>query len=276
MGARLFQSSLDADIILISRQEDDPVQFHVHKCILASASPFFADMFSLPQSPRPSDETHLPIIPMSESRPVIAALLQSIYPVEDPKIDSLDELVPILAAATKYDITPVISMLGKILVSLPFVETEPARVYAIASRFDMEEEAKIASKYTLNVNLLEAPLSDDLKYITAHSYIRLLSLHRRRVDAAVAMLKPPQYVMCIQCNGSAFSVYTLPKWWYEFEKRARVELSARPTTDVIFGVEFLGQAVAASGCTRCPGSVLDSWKFLQELKDAIDQLPSTV
>jgi len=276
MGARLFQSSLDADVILVSCQEDDPVQFHVHKCILAAASPFFADMFSLPQSPGPSNETHRPIIPMSESRPVIAALLQFIYPVEDPKINSLDDLVPILAASTKYDVIPVINALGKILVSPPFVEAEPTRVYAIASRFDMEEEAKIASKHTLHVNLLEAPLSDDLKYITAHSYIRLLSLHRRRVDAAVAMLKPPQNMMCMQCNGSVFSVYSTPKWWYEFEKRARVELSLRPTTDVIFGVEFLGRAAAASGCTRCPGSVLDSWKFLQELKDAIDQLPSTV
>ena len=269
----LFQSPLNADVILVSRQEDEPFQFHVHKCILVAASPFFADMFSLPQ---PSDETHRPIIPMSESRPVIAALLQFIYPVEDPKIDSLDELVPILAAAVKYDVTPVISTLGKILLSSPFVETEPTRVYAIASRFDMEEEAKIASKHTLNVNLLEAPLSDDLKYISAHSYIRLLSLHRRRVDAAVAILKPPRHMVCMQCNGSAFSVYCTPKWWYEFEKRARVELSARPTTDVIFGVEFLGQAAAASGCTQCPGSVLNSWKFLQELKDAIDRLPSTV
>ena len=125
----------------------------------------------------------------------------------------------------------------------------------------MEEEARIASKYTLNVDLLEAPLSDDLKYITAHSYIRLLSLHRRRVDAAVAMLKPPQRMVCVQCNGSAFSVYSTPKWWVEFKKRARVELSVRPTTDVIFGMEFLGQVAAASGCTQCPGSVLNSWKF---------------
>lgn len=51
---------------------------------------------------------------------------------------------------------------------------------------------------------------------------------------------------------------------------------ARPTTDVIFGMEFLAQTVRETGCARCAGSVLDNWKFLEELKAQIDELPKTI
>lgn len=275
MGAQvqLFDSP-DADIVLISC-EDDPSEFHVHRCILAAASPFFHDMFSLPQSPTMS-EKRLSLIPVTESRYTLEALLQFIYPIEDPSIHSLDELVPVLGAAIKYDFTATIVTLRKLLLSPRFVRAAPTRVYAIASRFDLEEEAQTASKYTLNINILDAPLCEDFKFITAYSYHRLLDLHRRRVQAALQMLKLPSDIKCMQCNGSSFSVYSTPKWWFDFEKRAREELSVRPTTDVIFEMEFLAQAAIAAECPRCAGSILDSWRFLQDLKKSIDELPATI
>jgi len=67
-----------------------------------------------------------------------------------------------------------------------------------------------------------------------------------------------------------------PRWWYQFEKAAKEELEKRPTTGVIFDMEFLFKAAREAGCSRCPESVLDSWKFLKRLREAIDDLPSTV
>ena len=274
MGLHSFDAK-DADIILLSGEKHNSTEFRVHRCILAAASPFFYDMFTLPQS-EPLDDSQLPVIPVSEPSCTIDTLLRFIYPVQDPHIDSLEQLVPIITAAAKYDLTAVLTSLRTILVSPCFAKAEPLRVYAIASRFDFEEEAKIASKYTLNVNVLDAPLSDDLKFISAYAYHRLLDLHRRRVQAALQMLKRPDDVKCMQCNGSPFSVYFAPKWWSEFENSARQELSVRPTTEVIFRMEFLAQAAISSGCQRCAGSVLDSWKFLQELQKSIDDLPATI
>ncbi|RDB20048.1 hypothetical protein Hypma_012998 [Hypsizygus marmoreus] len=273
MGVQVFDAP-DADIVLISCEEQDPTQFRVHRCILSAASPFFHDMFTLPQNE--TEQRSPSNILVTETRDTLHTLLEFVYPVENPVISSLDELVPILGAAIKYDFTAVIGSLRKLLVSPQFARGEPTRVYAIASRFDLEEEAQIASKYTLSINVLDAPLSEDLKYITAFSYHRLLDLHRRRVRAAIDMLKLPQDIKCMQCNGSTFSVYATPKWWYEFERRAREELSVRPTTDVIFGMEFLAQVAIAAGCPRCAGSVLDSWKFLEDLKRRIDELPATI
>lgn len=276
MVAQLYNfDSCDADVILLSCECEGAAEFRVHRCILATASPFFHDMFTLPQVSTP-EELKTPVIPVTETRYTLATLLEFVYPVEDPHIDSLDQLVPVLDAAVKYDFAGAILSLRKLLVSPQFVEKEPTRVYAIASRFDFEEEARIASKYTLNINVLDAPLSEDLKHINAYSYHRLLDLHRRRVQAAIATLKISPDIKCMQCNGSTFSVHLTPKWWYEFEKAAKEELRIRPTTDVIFKMEFLAQAAISSGCTRCAGSILDAWMFLQDLKRTIDDLPVTI
>ena len=42
----------------------------------------------------------------------------------------------------------------------------------------------------------------------------------------------------MQCNGSPFNLDRATKWWFVFEKTAKQELEVRPTTDVVFGMEF--------------------------------------
>jgi hypothetical protein len=266
----------DADIILRS---SDNVDFRVHRCVLATASPFFRDMFTLPQpkAETSSDATPIPVIPVSEPHQTLDSLLRFIYPVADPLVATLDDINPILAAASKYDFVSVVSTMRKLLVAPRFLESSPTRVFAIASRYELEPEAQIASRYTLNINVLDCPLSDDLKHITAHSYHRLLELHRRRADAAQGLLKVPDEVKCLQCNGHGIaSSFAPPKWWSVWEGMARKELSARPTTDVIFEMKFLASAADGAGCPRCAGSVLDSYVFLGELKKKIDELPATI
>ncbi|KAF8885745.1 hypothetical protein BD779DRAFT_1442116 [Infundibulicybe gibba] len=263
----------DADVVLVSCEQECPTEFRVHRCILAAASSFFSSMFSLPQ---PLEAEKLPRIIVSEPRSTLETLLRFVYPIPNPAITSLDELVLILGAASKYDFNVVIDILRKLLIAPRFLISSPTRVYAIACRYDLEHESKIASTYTLNINILDAPLSEDLKYITAFSYHRLLDLHRKRAQAAQASLRIPETVKCAQCNGSSVSVFGQPKWWIEFERMAKEELAARPTTAVIFSVEFVAKATRETNCQRCPGSMLDSWSFLQELKADIDSLPSTI
>src|ERR1700733_11553138 len=188
----------DADLILLS---SDDVEFRVHRCILAAASPFFSDMFTLPQPRVPSDPITIPVIPVSELRQTLDSLLRFVYPVQDPPIHTLDQLNPILGSAFKYDFPSVISALRKILVTPHFLESSPTRVFAIASRHDLEPEAQLSSRYTLTIHVLACPISDDLKHITAPSYHRLLDLHKRRSESAQGLLKIPEEVKCMQCNG---------------------------------------------------------------------------
>jgi len=263
----------DADIAILSG-EGDPTKFCLHRCILMAASPFFKDMFSLPQSTL-LQRKDVPEVPVSEHANTLALLFQFLYPFKNPEIETLDDLVLVLDAALKYDFTAVIENLKTLLISPCFLEFFPLRVYAIACRYEFEEEARVASRYTLHENILDGQLSDDLKYITAYSYHRLLELHRHRARDAQDLLRPNQNLKCLQCNSSGHGSFGYPKWWHEFEAKAKMELAIRPTTDIIFNINFLAQASVA-GCPRCPASLLESAGFLTELKQKIDALPSTI
>jgi hypothetical protein len=234
-------------------------------------------MFTLPQPPAhlAKEELH-PVVPVIEPGSTVHALLRFVYPVSHPTISSLDELVTILGAAVKYDFLGAISSLRKQLISPTFLRDNPMRVFAIASRYDFEDEAQVASRYTLSIAILDCPLSDDLRFITAHSYHRLLVLHKKRSDDAQALLKIHEDVQCLQCAGPYYGAFVPPKWWKEFHRMARAELAARPATDVIFSMPFLRQAAKASGCGRCAESILESHQFLSDLKQKIDDLPSTI
>jgi len=271
MTSQFFQYG-DADLILRSASPT-PLNFYVHRCVLSAASPFFRHMFTLPQGPSP--DTSIPIIEVSETHTTLEMLLRFIYPVSKPPIDTLDQLTLALDAATKYDMAVAVDSLRALLVDPCFVKTEPTRVYAIASRFDLEEEAKIASRYTLSVNVLDCPLHEDLKHITAYSYHRLLDLHRRRAEAALELLQLPDDIKCMQCNGAQYNSFCFPKWWQDFHERAKEELRVRPTTDAVFSLAFLARS-AQAGCERCAGSILDAHKFLEGLRKRIDDLPSTI
>ena len=264
--------SPDADIIL---QTIDHNEFYVHSSILAAASPFFHDMFTLPQGnieKRPIAE-----ILVSELSDVLDTLLRLVYPIPDPTISSLEELALILEAAIKYDFATAITFLRRHLISTPhFLQMSPIRVYALACRYGLDEEMKIASRYTLSIDMLDAPPLDDLKYITGYSYHRLLNFHRQQSKAAQNLIQILSTIKCMQCNGSVYTLHGSPKWWFEFEKAAKAELAMRPTTDVIFGMEFLFNVAKEADCSRCPESVLDSWKFLRDLKESIDALPATL
>ncbi|KIM63692.1 hypothetical protein SCLCIDRAFT_116843 [Scleroderma citrinum Foug A] len=272
--SRTETHSQASDIVL---ESSDGVKFCAHKCILAAASPFFEHMFALPQphTKLPPDEDH-PVIPVSERSSIIGALLQFIYPEPDPEVQHLDELDEFLTSAVKYDFMGVIAALRKELVSPRFLEENPLRVYAIATRFDLEYEAKIASRHTLSCNVLDCPLSDDLKFISAYAYHRLLVLHRTRADAAQRLLKIRDDVKCIQCASTYYGNFVPPKWWKVFERYAKEELARRPTTDVIFSLPFLARVARECECIRCSGSILDNHEFFADLKQRIDGLPSTI
>ncbi|GJE87388.1 BTB/POZ domain-containing protein [Phanerochaete sordida] len=265
----------DADLILRS-SAPAPVEFRLHKCLLAAASPFFAHMFELPQ-PRDerADAACIPVVDVSEDARTLEDLLRCVYPVARPALATFEELTAALEAAAKYDMPAATAHLRHELLAPRFVDADPLRAYAIACRFELEDEARAASRATLRVRVLDAPLSDDLRHVSAWAYHRLLALHAQRGAAAQALLVLPDSVRCVMCNGTHYGAFYPPRWWKDYEARARKELAARPTSDVVFGMGFLAES-ARAGCERCAGSILDAHWFFEKLRKSIDELPDTV
>ncbi|RPD66797.1 hypothetical protein L227DRAFT_605244 [Lentinus tigrinus ALCF2SS1-6] len=232
-------------------------------------------MLSLPQ-PTVASSPNVPVVPMTENGPVLEIILRHIYPYPDPPIDTLDELVQVLEVARKYDFTSVIDRLRRRLVAAQFLEACPLRVYAIASRYDLDDEAKLASRATLSAGLDQLPVHDDLKSMSGFAYHRLLQLHKQRAPDALALLELPDDVRCMSCNGRRDTVDHPPRWWAHYEEAAKEELLARPTSDVVCSLPFLQRAAFASGCERCAGSILSSFWFFDQLRQKIDALPATV
>lgn len=259
-------------------QSSDSVLFGVHSCILTMASPVFRESLPLPP-PSATSESILVRQPLVLTEPahVLDLLLRIIYPVPTPTLDNLSVLAKVLAASIEYDISVATTTLRKQLISPSFLSSEPLRVFAIACRFGFKEEATEASNATLSMNIVDAPLVEELRYVSAYDYHRLLSFHRTRSRAARNVVGLRGKSCPARCMGCSYNdpggQASLPRWWYSFEKRAKEELERRPLTDIIFSMRFLSEC---EGCPSCGGNMLDSFHFLEGLKAELDALPDRI
>lgn len=258
----------DADLTL---RTPDGTTFNVYSRILAIASPVFHDMFTLPQPPNAGSPA---TVDVSETREVMEVLLRLIYPIEDPPIDTLSLLGDTLVAAHKYDMKSACQSLARLLVFPPkSMKEQPIRVYAIACRYGLDEAAKLASSYTLHVNILDATPIEEIKFITGYDYYRLLRLHRGRGAAAQSLVaSAASPFKCPACGNPS------PKWWTDWSTRAKEELRLRPTTEVIFSQPFLAiEAIEAQKeCEICETMLPSAHTVLLVLKEHIDKLPATI
>ncbi|KAH8088990.1 hypothetical protein BXZ70DRAFT_503421 [Cristinia sonorae] len=165
----------DADILF---RTSDLVDFSIHKLILSISSPVFADMFSLATSNHPDDWTNengVTIVTVSESSRVLELLLRFLYPVENPSVGTLAEIADVLEVANKYEVSFLITSMTAALHS--FLETEPLRVFAVACRLGMEDDAKLAATHALALvesTALGFHFVDEMKDISAGAYYRLV------------------------------------------------------------------------------------------------------
>lgn len=303
-------------------QSSDLVLFGVQTCILVHASVIFEDMF-LSHSHAPSTVASSsssaalrnsvePVI-LSETGQTIDALLRLIYPLPSPTFSSLSDLLPVLTAAFKYSIPAAQSHLRQQLISSPFLLHDPLRVYAIACRFSLYDEAKEASRATLRLDLFERVDWDRLATVglAIADYHRLVVLHRKRSLDMREVLKGASKFYTGRCeacirqyhsrshrltrHGSSrhhrsysdpshqsyltsfhFHDKQTPKWFCSFLNLAKAELERRPITDTIFSMAFLNECVQRAGCHACGTTLLASFEFMEGLKREMDVIPDTI
>ncbi|KAG8895428.1 hypothetical protein FRC01_012368, partial [Tulasnella sp. 417] len=158
-----FDASSVGDCFLRS---SDGANFKASRVILSIASPFFRDMFALPQ---PGDETsnttsELPVIPVEEDAQTLETFLTMLYPLDPPVIQSYEVATKLVRACDKYLISPLRlkACLRDMLATPEALKRDPLGVYALAWRLGLEEEAKTASRYTHRMNLRHPQVKQDL------------------------------------------------------------------------------------------------------------------
>ncbi|KAI0289278.1 hypothetical protein BC826DRAFT_1107139 [Russula brevipes] len=167
-----YSDMSNADVTL---QSSDLVKFRVHKAVLATSSPFFRDMFSLPQPSNDEPAGELPMVPLPED----AA--------------SNDAILALLSAAQKYDMVAVQSSIRaeasrRVLLSLP--RAEAFRMYAVACSRGLIPEMETAARLTLDYRLTFESLGKELRSFEGWALRDLANFRRRCTSNLSSQLMP--------------------------------------------------------------------------------------
>jgi len=196
----------DANLVIRSA---DLGKFRVHKSILAIVSPFFKDLFSLPQ---PSDSEladGLPVVQLSEDTELLNSLVSMLYPVRRVIPDSYEKVLNLLAACQKYDMVQVQSFIraeiNRGIFPAP-VGTEVFRAYAIAGGKGLIPEMEKAARLTLDHPMTFETLGEALRLFDGCALRDLARFRRCCRDNLVMCLKSFLEIQVPGASGIGYGV----------------------------------------------------------------------
>ena len=251
-----------ADVVLRSA---DNVDFLVHRVVLGLVSPFFRDMFTLP--PPDSDATTRQVIPLTEDSQAIVLMLKLCYPLMDICLDSLEDIQLLLELTQKYDIEAGFDRARKALVSLPFLDHQPLRVFAIAYHFELEDETKLAAMHFCHHPII-IPYVPELDLIPTFAYHCLLDYRNRCGDAVIALTNSLHWLpanaswvwaTCKVCPAGPYRLTLsdgrtwVPRSWFtDYFEQVKDFLRVRPYPKAILDPLFLQASLEkACACWFC-------------------------
>ena len=259
--------SPDADAILRS---SDGKELRVHRVILSHSSPVFQGMFGLPQ-PTSDLPAQMPTVEVSDPSDTLEPFIQYIYPQSPPKTADLSMWAALYTIADKYNAEVVMEHLRDMLIPR-FLETSPFRVYALASRWSFEEEAKTASRRTLRLDILNDFSEEDAKLMDGVACQKLYRLHFNRREAARAVVSnhPPP-------SPSDASCVCPPPLWSGLAPSLCQRVSTAPW---LTAEELFEEAAKWGYPTQCGYSCRNAWENMHKqfvsLVERISDLPQTI
>lgn len=267
----------DGDVVLGSK---DGILFRVHSFTLKTTSGWFRAMYTLPQhTTTPSDQPP-EVIFVDEDSATLEGLLRMVCGLNIPKLDSYDIIEPILHAAEKYDMPGPMSIV-RALLSTPPLLSDPLRLYAITCRYGWHEEAMMASRETLTLNLHSPEHRPTLQKLGTDALLNLFALHHTRRETLRRRLDDPPFVndtgdtSCSNC-GSIVDYHT----WRELKYVIIMEMDARPLGDTVCSPGLLewptARACWSAKCLNCDRVLYDKTLTMRVIRECIEQLPTTI
>ena len=176
----------DADIVI---RVEGSLDFRVHKFILSLASPFFKEMFTIPQPP-PTASDVLPHVDVHETARTWENIFRTIYSTQpDPTIDTLDDLESLLSAARKYEMQCIFDSHKNSFERRAFMEQDPLRLYAIACGCGLDDQAKYVARNADLPTVFVRDEPDNLNGLTLTSYRRLIAYLFKRDNELYPILE---------------------------------------------------------------------------------------
>ena len=247
----------DADLTIRSC---DQVDFHVHKAILSVASIAFEDMFTAPG--QGGNES---VVNLVEDSKTLHRLLTAIYPVDLSIPETFEEYLSLIASCQKYQIDSTATYIRSSLkerIPLLFTALNSFRAYGIASQYQLEEEALLAARLTLECRMNLHRCAEDLHYTSGADLFRLWQYRTECTTAANDCINPmtgneddaPSGSVC--CSWLAdFGKYdikglqSMPRWLRRhFLHRAADRPSPKIITDQKAFEDALKKHRTATGC----------------------------
>ena len=276
----------NADVII---QSCDSVNFRVHKPVLSLSSPFFGDMFSLPQPFDQEVVDGLPVVRLSEDAEVLACLLTMMYPIPSVIPNSYDKTLMLLAASQKYDMDIVQSRIRAEIrdKKLPMpIGAATFRAYAIASIKGLSSEKETLARLTLDFPMTFEYLCDELPSFEGWILRDLIRFRKRCRDNLISCFKsfldlsiPPFHIWTIcaskrsHISGFGYS----PSWLTDIFQKRLTELdqaftNALPDTSNIHEeyISALQAHITSGTCVACPRvHALNGEMFCNEIENRL-------
>ncbi|KAH9020949.1 hypothetical protein EDB85DRAFT_2120444 [Lactarius pseudohatsudake] len=273
-----------ADVMI---QSSDLVNFRVNKVVLSVSSPFFADMFSLPQPPDNDVVDGLPVVRLSEDAELLSRLLTMLYPVPSVVPDSYDKAVELLAVCQKYDMAGIQSSIRTEIKSWgPVVLTGMVahRAYAISSNAKLLPEMEAFARHTLDFPMTLEYLSDELPLFAGWALRDLARYRKRCRDRLVSTLQSFLDSAALSgtwvvCGGVAQGTVLPPGWLRELFSRHIKNLQETFTDPLLKPSSIRGEYISAlnthvntQNCQNCPRQhILKGETLCVELESKLTQ-----
>ncbi|KAF8610315.1 hypothetical protein BDV93DRAFT_517459 [Ceratobasidium sp. AG-I] len=235
----------------------DETEFKVFRLFLMTASPVFQDILSGGSGP--------PVMDLVEDAETISALLQYIYPRENPTIKNYELFGKVLEAARKYELGFIVSDLRASMRSdstaFSYLRANPLRMYSLAVRHELKEEILVAAKLTIgkyDFASRESALALADLNVPTHDAIMLMQMHMGRAAALTQLManldsSPFQFVgfpvKCQGCREKGF-ISELQRTWM---KETVDALHKEPLEKAgrLFDKEYFLEMKRRSKCADC-------------------------
>ena len=254
----------DADILLRS---SDGKEFRVHRLILSLASPVFQGMFKLPQPTDPPSQ--IPSVDLPEHSDILQPFIQYLYPRPPPKVSDISMWAALYAIADKYGAEGVMESLRDVLIPR-FLDAHPLRVYALASHWGLEGEAKIASGRALQMDMSNGLPEEDARLMGGVACQKLCFLHFQRRDQAQALVSKRTYM------SASRQCYCPPMNFNAVTAALTNRVSVRPWLTAEELYEVAAETPNPGTCSSCRNSYKNIHTWLSSMSKDLSGLPQTI